>query len=113
MIGHVLRKALHVSALAVFFSPMLLHASEDLETRFGPQALQARQTHAAVDVLTVGDGADRVYVFVPAQPALHGNVPMVLLHHGWQGMNPLNFGALIDHLAAAFAKADEPRRSPA
>jgi len=99
MIGHVLRKALHVSALTVFLSPMLLHASEDLEARFGPQALQARQTHAAVDVLTVGDGADRVYVFVPAQPALHGNVPMVLLHHGWQGMNPLNFGALIDHLA--------------
>lgn len=98
MIGHILRKAFHASALAVFLLPMRLHASDDLEARFGPQALQARQKHAAVDVLTIGDGADRVYVFVPAQPALHGKVPLVLLHHGWQGMNPLNFGALIDHL---------------
>ncbi|MFC5742664.1 alpha/beta hydrolase [Dyella tabacisoli] len=70
-----------------------------LEARFGPQALQQRHAHAAVDVLTLGDGAQRVYVFIPTQPALHGNVPMVFLHHGWQGMNPKNFGGLIDHLA--------------
>ena len=99
MIDHLLRKALCAMALALSLSPGLLRADDELEARFGPQALLSRQHHGAVDVLTVGDGADRVYVFVPVQPALHGKVPLVLLHHGWQGMNPLNFGALIDHLA--------------
>ena len=99
MMSQAVRKLLCTSALAALLSPALLHANDELEARFGQQALMSRQHHAAVDVLTVGDGVDRVYVFVPTQPALHGKVPLVLLHHGWQGMNPLNFGALIDHLA--------------
>ncbi len=69
-----------------------------LEDRFGIAALQARQTHNAVEVLKDGEGANRVYIFLPKQPALSGRVPVVFFHHGWQGMNPVNFGALIDHL---------------
>ncbi|WP_266157012.1 alpha/beta hydrolase fold domain-containing protein [Dyella silvatica] len=79
--------------------PALAQSRDELEAQFGPQALEQRHTHAAVDVITLGDGAQRVYVFVPVEPALHGKVPMVFLHHGWQGMNPKNFGGLIDHLA--------------
>jgi len=74
-------------------------ADRDMEAQFGPAALEQRHTHAAVDVITLGEGAQRVYVFLPAQPALQGEAPIVFLHHGWRGMNPLNFGALIDHLA--------------
>ncbi len=62
-------------------------------------ALMARETHGAVAVLSAGEGAARVYLFIPAEPAPRGRVPLVLFHHGWQGMNPKNFGALIDHLA--------------
>jgi dienelactone hydrolase len=69
-----------------------------LEPRFGPAALMARETHAAVQVLSQGQGAQRVYLFLPQQPPLRGRVPVVFFHHGWQGMNPLNYGALIDHL---------------
>jgi len=72
---------------------------EALEAQFGPEALKQRQRHAAVDVMTLGEGDQRVYVFMPAQPALRGKAPIVFFHHGWQGMNPLNFGGLIDHLA--------------
>lgn len=81
--------------------PVQIKASSenDLQAQFGPHALKQRHTHASVDVMTLGDGAQRVYIFTPAQPALHGKVPMVFFHHGWQGMNPLNYGALIDHLA--------------
>jgi dienelactone hydrolase len=79
--------------------PAMAQSRDELEARFGPQALELRHTHAAVDVMTLGDGAQRVYVFVPVQPNLHGKVPMVFLHHGWQGMNPKNFGGVIDHLA--------------
>jgi dienelactone hydrolase len=70
-----------------------------LEARYGLVALMARETHGGVTVLCHGDGASRVYVFLPAQPALSGPVPVVFFHHGWQGMDPKNFGALIDHLA--------------
>jgi dienelactone hydrolase len=99
MIRRALYTLICASLLAALLAPAAVRADDALEARLGPQALSARQRHAAVDVLTIGNGEQRVYVFVPAQPALHGKVPLVLLHHGWQGMNPLNFGALIDHLA--------------
>jgi acetyl esterase/lipase len=66
--------------------------------QYGPQALKARETHGAVLVLMHGEGAGRVYVFLPQAPALQGAVPVVFFHHGWQGMDPKNYGALIDHM---------------
>jgi acetyl esterase/lipase len=59
----------------------------------------ARQTHGAVEVMTLGDGMQRVYVFLPAQPSVQGKVPMVFFAHGWQATDPKNYGALLDHLA--------------
>ncbi|GAA5263702.1 hypothetical protein ACOSOMT5_P0122 [Acidiphilium sp. MT5] len=71
-----------------------------LAHEYGQAALLARETHGGVEVLASGQGAARVYVFLPERPALPaGAVPIVFFHHGWQGMNPVNFGALIDHLA--------------
>jgi acetyl esterase/lipase len=69
-----------------------------LEAQYGPAALKGRESHGAVDVLAQGQGASRVYLFLPAQPSLSGRVPVVFFHHGWQGMDPKNYGALIDHL---------------
>lgn len=87
-------------AFLIAVAPAWAQSGDALEREFGPAALRQRQTHAAVDVMTLGDGAQRVYVFTPAEPALpKGEAPMVLFHHGWQGMNPKNFGGLIDHLA--------------
>lgn len=89
-----------VPALLFAVAPAWAQSDDALEREFGPAALHQRQTHAAVDVMTLGEGAQRVYVFTPAEPALpRGEAPMVLFHHGWQGMNPKNFGGLIDHLA--------------
>lgn len=86
-------------ALLLTGAPAWAQSSDTLEREFSPAALQQRQTHAAVDVMTLGEGAQRVYVFTPSAPALpRGEAPVVLLHHGWQGMNPKNFGGLIDHL---------------
>jgi acetyl esterase/lipase len=65
----------------------------------GPAYYEARQTHGAVEVMALGDGMQRVYVFVPAQPSVQGRVPFVFFAHGWQAMDPKNYGALIDHLA--------------
>jgi acetyl esterase/lipase len=67
--------------------------------RLGPTAREQRHTHGAVEVRVIGQGADRVYVFLPSSPRLEGKAPVVFFHHGWQGMNPKNFGGWIDHLA--------------
>ncbi|MES2742095.1 MAG: hypothetical protein V4754_14240 [Pseudomonadota bacterium] len=64
---------------------------------FAPQAYLAQRPHQGVALFAVGDGAQRAYVFAPAQPTPRG-APLVFLHHGWLGMNPLNFGGLIDLL---------------
>jgi dienelactone hydrolase len=65
----------------------------------GTEAIAARQTHAAVELVALGEGMHRVYIFLPAQPSLIGKAPVVFFEHGWQGTNPKNYGALIDHLA--------------
>ncbi len=64
-----------------------------------PTYFEARQTHGAVEVVALGEGMRRVYVFLPAQPSVQGKVPFVFFAHGWQAMDPKNYGALIDHLA--------------
>jgi hypothetical protein len=60
---------------------------------------EARQKHGAVEVMALGEGMQRVYVFLPAQPSVQGKVPFAFFAHGWQAMDPKNYGALIDHLA--------------
>src|SRR6185436_8616168 len=67
--------------------------SADSARRHAPEAYLAQQVHHGVAVFTVGEGMTRAYVFVPQAPAPVG-APLVLLHHGWLGMNPLNFGGL-------------------
>ncbi len=71
----------------------------DLAKTYSIAALEARQTHGSVDVVALGEGAGRMYAFLPAEPALKGPAPAVFFHHGWQGMDPSHYGALIDHLA--------------
>jgi dienelactone hydrolase len=65
----------------------------------GTEAIAARHKHAAVELVALGEGMHRVYIFLPAQPSVIGQAPVVFFEHGWQGMNPKNYGALIDHLA--------------
>lgn len=69
----------------------------DLARRHAPEAYVAQKVHQGVATFTVGEGMNRAYVFVPQMPAPVG-APLVLLHHGWLGMNPRNFGGLIDLL---------------
>ncbi|MBS1210213.1 MAG: hypothetical protein H6R19_2611 [Proteobacteria bacterium] len=80
--------------------PTLLCAQTDPQTlarRYSPESWQAQRVHRSVEVLTVGDGPARAYVFMPQNPSAQG-APLVLFQHGWLGMNPKNFGGLIDLL---------------
>lgn len=70
-------------------------ASPELAARYSPEAWQTRRIHSGVQVFSVGEGPARAYVFMPDASGLHG-LPLVLFQHGWLGMNPKNFGGLID-----------------
>jgi dienelactone hydrolase len=85
-------------AVALLWRHEACAQTSGLAARFGPAVLKARERHGAVLVLAHGEGAQRVYLFLPQAPTLSGPVPVVFFHHGWQGMDPLNYGALIDHL---------------
>jgi dienelactone hydrolase len=65
----------------------------------GTKAIEERHMHGAVELIALGEGMQRVYIFLPAMPSVIGKAPVVFFEHGWQGMNPKNYGALIDHLA--------------
>jgi len=99
--GHPVRgsRCIFWGAVLLALCAVTAGAQQSWQSQLGPVALEARQIHASVNVITLGEGMHRVYVFLPAEPALKGKAPFVFFHHGWQGMNPKNYGALIDHLA--------------
>lgn len=100
LLSSALRPALAACLTTLLLSaPAHAQAPRAMTSSYSPESYKARETHAAVDVRVIGDGAQRAYLFVPARPRPVGQVPVVLLHHGWLGMSPLNFGAMIDHLA--------------
>ncbi len=68
----------------------------ELVRRHAPETYLAQRQYG-VAMFAVGSGAQRAYVFVPQQPAPRG-APVIFFHHGWLGMNPLNFGGLMDLL---------------
>lgn len=83
-----------LSLCALLLCP-LSQGSAELAARYSPEAWQAQRQYAGVKVLSTGDGAARAYVFMPDARDLKA-LPLVLFHHGWLGMNPKNFGGLID-----------------
>ncbi|MDP5239964.1 hypothetical protein Q9Q94_10490 [Uliginosibacterium sp. 31-16] len=86
--------------LAFLLQPLALYAQDDAQTlvrRYAPEAWQAQRIHRDVEVVTLGDGPSRAYVFIPQNPSPKA-APLVFFHHGWLGMNPKNFGGLIDLL---------------
>ena len=64
---------------------------------YSPEAYLGQRKHGSVAMFALGAGPQRAYVFTPEQPRPTG-APLVFFHHGWLGMNPLNFGSLIDLL---------------
>lgn len=103
--------------LLALAGPVHAATPEDLAARYGESAYLAKHKHKEVRVLTVGDGPQRAYVFIPAAPRPK-KAPLVLFHHGWLGTSPKNFGALIDHLVKRGAVViypvyqDPPHTSP-
>lgn len=68
------------------------------DSLYSQQSYKERETHGAVALRVIGQKEHRVFLFVPTDPKPDNEVPVIFFHHGWQGMNPMNFGGLIDHL---------------
>lgn len=75
--------------------PALQASAQTPPAPFSPEYWQQQRRHEDISVMTVGDGPDRAYVFKPADDQA-GGLPLVIFNHGWLGMNPKNFGSLID-----------------
>lgn len=92
-----------VTLFAALFSVGTVHADNasfanrpELVRRHAPEAYLTQRQHG-VAMFAVGSGPQRAYVFVPQQPTPRA-APVIFFHHGWLGMNPLNFGGMIDLL---------------
>lgn len=96
----MLQRCLALAFLLSCLLPQIASAQDEAQTlnaRYAPAAWLTQRTHRNVEVMTVGDGPSRAYVFMPQNPGAT-RAPLVFFHHGWLGMNPKNFGGLIDLL---------------
>ena len=53
--------------------------------------------HASVTKNRYGKGGQEYWIFEPASPKPR-TAPVIIFLHGWGGMNPLYYGAWLDHL---------------
>jgi len=53
--------------------------------------------HTGVTKNRYGKGGEEYWIFEPASPTPR-NAPVIIFLHGWGGMNPLYYGAWLDHL---------------
>src|SRR5690348_4920938 len=53
--------------------------------------------HASVTKNRYGKGGQEYWLFEPAEPK-PASAPVIVFLHGWGGMNPLYYGAWLDHL---------------
>lgn len=54
-------------------------------------------THASVTKNRYGTGGEEYWIFEPDSPKPR-TAPVIIFLHGWGGMNPLYYGAWLDHL---------------
>lgn len=59
---------------------------------------KSKESKADLTLLTEGNGANRTYIIYNEQDKSL-NRPLIIFLHGWEGMNPMNYAAMIDHFA--------------
>ena len=84
--------ALIFSALTIVSSQSIAPPSQPLS---GPGGKQ--YAHTAVTKNRYGKGGEEYWVFEPDSPRPR-TAPVIVFLHGWGGMNPLYYGAWLDHL---------------
>ncbi|HEY8535953.1 MAG TPA: hypothetical protein VIL25_05870, partial [Vicinamibacterales bacterium] len=91
--------------LAVFAVALRAHAAPEppRQPAHGPGG--SAYAYARVQTAAYGEGNDRYWILTPAGrteavpiPPGVTQVPVVVFLHGWGGMNPVHYGAWIEHL---------------
>lgn len=68
------------------------------EANFSKEQYKALESKEPLTLLTEGQGAQRTYIVFSEQDKSL-NRPLIIFLHGWEGMNPMNYAAMIDHFA--------------
>jgi acetyl esterase/lipase len=89
-----------VLSLLLIFSSLTIVSSQNSATppsqpQTGPGGKQ--YVHASVSKHRYGKSGEEYWIFEPDSPKPR-TAPLIVLLHGWGGMNPLYYGAWIDHL---------------
>ena len=88
----ILSLALTLSSLTVAFAQDVTPPSQPQTGPGGKQYL-----HAGVTKHRYGKGGQEYWIFEPDSPRPR-TAPVIVFLHGWGGMNPLYYGAWLDHL---------------
>jgi len=88
----VLNATLIFLSLTVAFSQT---ATPPSQPQTGPGGKQ--YAHAGVTKNRYGKGGEEYWIFEPDSPKPR-TAPVIIFLHGWGGMNPLYYGAWVDHL---------------
>lgn len=91
----VLSLLLVISSLTIVSSQNSQSATPPSQPQTGPGGKQ--YIHASVVKNRYGKGGEEYWLFEPNSPKPK-TAPLIVLLHGWGGMNPLYYGAWIDHL---------------
>lgn len=88
-----------VSSIALVLLSLTIVLSQNItppsQPETGPGGKQ--YAHAAVTKNRYGQGGQEYWIFEPDSPKPR-TAPVVVFLHGWGGMNPLYYGAWVDHL---------------
>jgi pimeloyl-ACP methyl ester carboxylesterase len=91
-----------VLSLLLLFSSLTIVSSQNSQSATPPsQPLTGpggkQYAHASVVKNRYGKGGEEYWLFEPDHPKPR-TAPLIVFLHGWGGMNPLYYGAWIDHL---------------
>jgi len=92
------RRIVSLTISLVLFSLTIFsaqRATPPLQPDTGPGSKQ--YVHATVTKNRYGTGNEEYWIFEPDSPK-PASAPIVVFIHGWGGMNPLYYGAWLDHL---------------
>ena len=91
-------RRMFVPVLLIFLSLAIVSfqtATPPTQPETGPGGKQS--PHASVTKNRYGKGGQEYWIFEPASPKPR-SAPVIVFLHGWGGMNPLYYGAWLDHL---------------
>lgn len=92
------RRIISLTTLLALFSLTIFsaqRATPPIQPETGPGGKQ--YAHSAVTRNRYGTGNQEYWIFEPDSPK-PASAPLVVFIHGWGGMNPLYYGAWLDHL---------------